>query len=338
MNLAFEWFFRYLIIFSSFFFNEQKKMICHCQNANPTPPPDAQKDAKVIVDSKFDPSTIAKILPYRTKEECQAINGAIASLNGGKNLVPPDYEPLKNTSAYQDLLFALVNDVLTVFSKYMGRYLDLKDETMIIMIYAQIDDREGFKHRYDDQHKRCFDDARRDQRHPFANSLKVWSEYNRCPNSDYPSLYTCTYGINLFGDRKNWDDRSRRKLEDALMILPGDQSKGILYCYGKDKETPQPSIIKDIHNHIHNDDLKDLYTTLVRYIQDANDYLAEKLHDYCDGRDNWAMWIIVVTRCREDTKGLDESFQKRYNGVTLKQYLDVRVIIQDPVLKNIRKK
>lgn len=43
---------------------------------------DTNKDAKEIVDSKFDPKKIKEILFYRTQEECIEINKAIAPLNG----------------------------------------------------------------------------------------------------------------------------------------------------------------------------------------------------------------------------------------------------------------
>lgn len=70
-------------------------------------------------------------------------------MNLQKALVDPNYYPLKNTKPYDDLLFALVNDSLTIFSKYLGYYLDGKDETTIIMIFIQIDDRVKFKQTYD---------------------------------------------------------------------------------------------------------------------------------------------------------------------------------------------
>ena len=61
-----------------------------------------------------------------------------------KPLVDPNYVPVQKTKPYDDLLFALVNDSFTVFSKYLGYYLEGKDETFIIMIFIQIDDRLGF--------------------------------------------------------------------------------------------------------------------------------------------------------------------------------------------------
>lgn len=66
-----------------------------------------------------------------------------------KPLVDPKYIPLQNTKPFDDLVFALVNDPLTVFSMYLGHYLDGKDETYIIMIFIQIDDRVKFKQTYD---------------------------------------------------------------------------------------------------------------------------------------------------------------------------------------------
>ena len=53
-----------------------RNTLCICDETN------ANKDAKTIVDSKFNPKTIEEILLYRTQEECIAINKAIASING----------------------------------------------------------------------------------------------------------------------------------------------------------------------------------------------------------------------------------------------------------------
>ena len=44
---------------------------------------DTKADAKAIVESKFDPKVIAKILPRRTLKERIEINKEITSLNGG---------------------------------------------------------------------------------------------------------------------------------------------------------------------------------------------------------------------------------------------------------------
>ncbi|XP_065224149.1 uncharacterized protein LOC135848240 [Planococcus citri] len=81
--------------------------------------------------------------------------------------------------------------------------------------------------------------------------------------------------------------------------------------------------------------MADLYTSLVNYIQNQDQYLAQKLHDYCDGRDNWAIWIIILSTRRGDPmKSIDTAFQGLYQNVTLKDYI-AKCNIQDPVFKDM---
>lgn len=71
-----------------------------------------------------------------------------------------------------------------------------------------------------------------------------------------------------------------------------------------------------------------------RYIIDENDYLARILHDHCDDKDNFALWIIVLTTRRtvDEIKALDSSFQKAYEGVTLKNYILVTILSMSSLL------
>ncbi|KAL6951920.1 hypothetical protein U1Q18_047041 [Sarracenia purpurea var. burkii] len=65
---------------------------------------------------------------------------------------------------------------MTVFSKYLGKYLDLKDASFIITIFIQVDDREKLKQVYDDQHEHSFNKACKRQRRPFRYALRAWAK------------------------------------------------------------------------------------------------------------------------------------------------------------------
>ncbi|XP_065224853.1 uncharacterized protein LOC135848783 [Planococcus citri] len=319
---------RYLAIFISLAIFKEVQNACVDPGIN--------ADAKAIVDSKFDPKTIASILPYRTQEQSIAINTAIAGMNAGKALSDTNHIPVENTKPYDDLIFALVNDSMTIFSKYLGHYLHFKDETYIIMIFIQIDDRVKFKQTYDGQHGRCFDDARKDQRHPFSNALRVWALGNRVDVSIYKDKDdSCDQGNWLTGEKETWNKKSRTGLEGMLMKHTIEYARRGLECYGK-SYVPTPHILDDIKAIITNHDLVDLFTSLVRYIQDDSDYLAGILHDHCDDKDNFTLWIVVLStrRTPQAMKCLDKAFQAAYNGVKLKDFI-LKCNTQDTVFRDM---
>ena len=64
-------------------------------------------------------------------------------------MVDPKFVPVNKTKPYDDLLFALVSDFETIYSKYIGHYMNIKDLNYIVMIFIQIGDREKFKKTYD---------------------------------------------------------------------------------------------------------------------------------------------------------------------------------------------
>lgn len=66
---------------------------------------DTSKDAKEIVNSKFDPKTIENILLHRTQEECMEINKAIAPLNGGVSVQQIILRAFSNTKSLMSIFF-----------------------------------------------------------------------------------------------------------------------------------------------------------------------------------------------------------------------------------------
>ncbi|KAL6951921.1 hypothetical protein U1Q18_047042, partial [Sarracenia purpurea var. burkii] len=220
-----------------------------------------------------------------------------------KPLVDRKYAPSEKSKPYDDLLFALVNDSMTVFSMYLGKYFDLQDETFIIMIFIQIDDRVKLKQVYGEQHNHSFDDARGVQRHPFQNALRVWAEKNRDPDKTACISDTCVVGEELENERPLWNKKTRDQLEYILMKESYSGSRSSIHCYGILYETvdiPRADFIKDITRSIDNHDLVDLYTSL----------------------DNWSMWIIILTTRRGDPlKAIDEAFKSQYKNVALKDYI-----------------
>ncbi|XP_065223681.1 uncharacterized protein LOC135847875 [Planococcus citri] len=321
---------QYFTVFFIFLINEEIK---NCLPANLKDP---QVDAKAIVDSKFDHKTVAKILPFRTQEECDAINKAVASFNAGKPLVDPKYIPLQSCNPYDDLVFALINDRMTVYSMYLGEYLFNRDETFIIMVFVQVDDRTAFIDLYNKQHTVIFDDARRSNRHPFQNALRVWAEENRQGSPPECAINgCCSKGQFLQDERSLWNKKKRDDLEYVLMKQSFDDSKCSIHCYGTRMPEQPANFLDDIKNNIDNQDLVDLYSSLVNYIQNQDEYLAKKLHDYCNGQDNWAVWIIILSTRRGDPmKLIDTAFQGLYQNVTLKDYI-TKCDIQDPIFKDM---
>ncbi|XP_065224998.1 uncharacterized protein LOC135848858 [Planococcus citri] len=277
-------------------------------------------DAANIVNANFDEKTIALILPYREQANRTVINNEIANYNHGKRLIHEKYKPWhKKNPIFKDLCFALVNSPIFVMAMYLGEFLHRKDETYIIMVLTLVQNRGEMHYIYNHTHKRSLTKRRRKQRHPFANLMKVWLDRDRDPEGSAFTPQDITKDVESMKKEYHKWKKTRDSLENTLIKKSFKFALEVINQF----ETDEKILIKDaIKKKIKNHDLVDAYTSLALYVKDRNEYMATILFNHCDGKDRWAVWIMMIGFINpNDWPDIDEAFKKISNGVSLKDHI-----------------
>ncbi|XP_065224051.1 uncharacterized protein LOC135848167 [Planococcus citri] len=286
----------------------------------PAPTDQDKIDAADIVNAQFDEKVIGSKLPFREPINRQVINHEIAVYNHGDRLIKEKYLPNhKKNPPFKDLCFALVNDPVTVLTMFLGEFLHRKDETFIIIVLTLCQDRSTMHYIYDHTHKNHLNKRRRKQRHPFANLMKVWIDRDRDPEGSAFTPQDIQKDVDSMKNEYPHWKKTRDSIENTLIKKCYNFSLSVVQEFEADlKITIEEAISQKIKNH----DLVDAYTSLAMYVKDKYNYMATTLQKYCDGKDRWAVWIMMIgSTDPADWPKIDVAFKKINKNVSLKDHI-----------------
>ncbi|XP_065225042.1 uncharacterized protein LOC135848889 [Planococcus citri] len=282
---------------------------------------DVKKDAKDIVDSRFNELTVAEILTTRTPEQCMQINMEIANINGGVPLIDDKYVPYKDSgSTYKDILFALVTDETIVLAKYLGEFMGRKDPKLITIDMILVKDMGHFISIYNKVQGDGFEDDRKEQKDPFCNMLRVWAESNREPDGPPPAEQECKDVMMKMYDEQPFWGTNRDVLESILIKKSCSYSVAVLKVY--EKRHPGDDIEDDLYHVLYDDDLLFAYQCMAGHVKDRIKLFAKLLHDFRDRGDRYSVWILIIALNRgENIAKIDAAFKKDYGGESLSSFI-----------------